>query len=176
MLLSELQQLTDSRELVSIERDCHDEELTGLISYLSDSLVTMQLFANEGDYEGFAAFEFDQISEVFWGNREHKAIRHLIDSKQAPKEVKLESSDFASAIAELNQNYSSLCLHSSNDEDRYDIAHIEASDEHWCKILTFSTMKSLSRTYKMIKTELITRVVVDSPYQNSIVELHSREY
>ncbi len=173
MLLTELQSLVESCELISIERDCHDEELTGFIRYLSDSLVTMQLFDNEGNYEGFAAFEFSQISEVFWGNREHKAIRHLIDSKPAPKEVRLESTDFASAIQELNQQFPSLCLHSSNDEDRYEIAHIEASDEDWCKILAFSTMKSLSRTFKLIKRDVITRVVVDSPYQNAIVDLHS---
>lgn len=176
MLLPELRKLADSNELISIKRDCHDEELTGLISYLSDSLVTMQLFANEGEYEGFAAFEFSQIEEVFWGDREHKAIRHLIDSKQASKPIELESTDFASAMAELNQQHSSLCLHSSNDEDSYDIAHIEAFDENWCKILTFSTMKTLSRAHKMIKTELVTRVVVDSPYQHSIVELHSSDY
>ena len=173
MLLSELTLLADSRELVSIERDCHDEELTGFVCYLSDSLVTMQLFANDGNYQGFAAFEFDQISEVFWGNREHKAIRHLIDGRESPKQPQLESTDFASAIIELNQHYPSVCLHSSSDEDLYDIAHIEAIDERWCKLLTFSTMKSLSRTYKIIRTELITRIVVDSPYQNSIVELHS---
>lgn len=175
MLLSELQKLAEEGELVSIERDCHDEELTGLISDLSDSLVAMQLFANEGEYQGFAVFEFDQISEVFWGNREHKAIRHLVDARQIPKRIEFKSTDFVSVMAELNQNHTSLCLHLANDEDRYDIAHIESFDENWSKILTYSPMRSLSRTYKMIRTDLITRIVVDSPYQKSIVELHARD-
>lgn len=175
MLLQELEKLAAANELISIERNCHDEELTGLLCHVSDSLITMHLFANAGDYEGFAAFEFDQIEELFWGNREHKAIRMLVDARPAPENVNLDSIDFANAIDELNRSHPSLCLHSSNSEDRYDIAHIEERDDNWCKILTFSTMKSLSRTYKMIKTDLITRVLVNSPYQIDIVYLHDSE-
>lgn len=175
MLLQELEKLAAANELVSIERNCHDEELTGLLRHVSDSLITMHLFANAGDYEGFAAFEFDQIEEMFWGNREHRAIRLLIDARPTPKDLDLESTDFTSVIDEFNNSYPSLCLHSSNNEDRYDIAHIEERDDDWCKILTFSTMKSLSRTYKMIETDRITRVVVNSPYQNGIVDLHGSD-
>ncbi|MEM8671692.1 MAG: hypothetical protein AAGG48_29510 [Planctomycetota bacterium] len=175
MLLQELEKLAAANELVSIERNCHDEELTGLLCHVSDSLITMHLFASAGDYEGFAVFEFDQVEEMFWGNREHRAIRLLVDARGAPQNVNLESTDFASAIDELNRSYASLCLHSSNDEDHYEIAHIEERDDNWCKIQTFSPMKSLSRTYKMIKTDLITRVVVNSPYQIDIVNLHDSE-
>ena len=84
----------------------------------------------------------------------------------------LNSGNLFDAIRELNKTHPSVCLHSSNDEDRYDIGKIEKCDENWCKLLTFSTMKTLSRTLKLIRTDLITRVVVDSPYQNSIVSLH----
>lgn len=173
MLLAELQNLAKTRELVSIARDCHDEEVTGFVEFVSEDLVTMQLFDNAGLYVGFAVFEFDQICEVFWGNREHRALRQLIDSREPPPAVELEADDFLSAVFELNDRFPSVCLHPADDEDHYEIANIEACDEDWCRILTFSPMKTLSRTSKLIRTESITRVVVQSAYQDSIVALHS---
>ena len=173
MLLDELKQLAQNNELVSITRNCHDEELTGLLRTVSDSIVTISLFGNEGGYEGFAVFEFNQIEELYWGNREHKAIRNLVDSHVIPDFPSLNSDNFLDALKELNKTYQSVCLHSSNDEDRYEIGKIERLNKNWCKLLTFSTMKTLSRMQKIIRTDLITRVVVDSPYQNSIVSLHS---
>lgn len=175
MLLEELQQLSEEQELVSIARDCHDEEITGFVESVSPSLVSMQLFDNAGLYLGFAVFEFDQICEVFWGNREHAALRHLIDGRESPPPVALESDEFLPAVFELCDRFDSVCLHPADDEDHYEIATIEACDEDWCKILTFSPMKTLSRTTKLIRTESIARVVVQSPYQESIVALHAMD-
>ncbi|MBX2853222.1 MAG: hypothetical protein KTR15_15920, partial [Phycisphaeraceae bacterium] len=174
MLLEELYKLADAGELISVERDCHDVELTGLLSHVSDSLIAMHLFTNEGDFDGIAIFKFDQIEEVYWGNREHKAIQLLIDQSVELPHIEVAHDDFFSAIVELNAKYPSICVHSAHAESRYDIAHIEDYDHDWCKILTFSPMKSLSRTYKLIQSQSISRIVVESPYQNGIVRLHSQ--
>ena len=175
MLLTELENLSASSELISIDRNCHDEELTGIVCFVSDTVISMQLFSDGGFYRGFAVFEFDQVAEVYWGNREHRAIRHLIDQNSRPEPIVLSSTSFLESMLELNEKYSSVSIHSSNDEDRFDIAKIVSSDENWCKIQTFSAKRTLSPMTKIIKTELITRIVVESPYQNQIVELHSSE-
>lgn len=173
LLFSELKQLAEARELISIERDCHDEELTGFIGTLTENMVSMQLFNNDGEFDGFTFFQFSQITQVFWGNREHQAILHLTKQKSAPEMPILVSSDLSDAILELNQRYSSLCFHEAHDEDRFNVAVIEEHDEDWYKIQTFSIRKSLSRLNKIINANTISRVVVDSPYQNRIVELHT---
>ncbi len=173
MLVPELKKLKLQSQLVSIERDCHDEELTGYICDIDDQITSMHLFDNDGVYEGFTVFETEQITEVYWGNREHLAIAHLA-SQNAPKTTpKLESKDFQEIITEFNSKHESLCFHAGGNEDAYDIASITEFDDTWFKLKTFSIKKSLSPLHKLILRESITRIVVNSPYQNKIVELHS---
>jgi hypothetical protein len=173
MLATELKKLTLQSEIISIERDCHDEELTGILCDTNFHVTTMHLYTNEGEYDGFTVFETNQITEVFWGNREHKAIAHLVKKNAAVKAPKLVAKEFPDIMIELGTKYSSLCFHPVNFEDKFDIGVIKKHDKEWLKIRTFGVKKSLSRLYKLLLKESISRIVVDSPYQNQIVELHA---
>ena len=175
MLVEELQKLSQNDVLVSIDRDCHDEELTGFICQVSESVITMQLFTNNGDYDGFTLFETNQIESVWWGNREHHAIQHLVELKQLPDRILFENLNFFDAILELNDQKPSLEIYCSNDEDRFDIGKIEAMYEDWCKITTFSKKATLSPMKRIFRIDSISRVSVDSPYQKSIVALHQTD-
>lgn len=174
MLVEELNIHANNKELISVERDCHDEELTGYILKADDNLVLMTLVDCDGIFEGFSVFKTDQITEVFWGNREHQALSILSSSVPSLPPPSFESSELEDIIIEASQEFSSVCLHSSHDEDNFDIAEIEAHDEEWLKIYTFGVKRTLSRMKKLMKIDAISRVVVDSPYQNGIVELHSK--
>ncbi|MBU6954585.1 hypothetical protein [Hahella sp. HN01] len=171
MLIKELNALKENQELVSIERNCHDEELTGFIHTATEDVIIMSLFSNDGDYEGIAIFETDQISEVYWGNREHKAIASLIDTSQEINFPKVKGKIFPDILIELNNAYGSLCLYQHHSEARFDVGQIIDHDD-WLKVHALGNKKSLSPLYKLIQKDDISRVDIDSPYQKKIVNLH----
>jgi hypothetical protein len=43
----------------------------------------MSLYDSTGGFDGFTIFETDQINEVCWGNREHKAIELLVNNSSS---------------------------------------------------------------------------------------------
>ncbi len=173
LLIPELKKLQLQSEVISLERNCHDEELTGIICRIDDNITTMHLYTDDVDYGGFTAFETDQITEIYWGNREHQAISHLISEGKAVKKPKLESKRFQDIIIELGTKNKSVCFHMGSCEGKFDIGQIVKYDHEWLKIYTFGIKKSLSRMYKLILRESVSRIVIDSPYQNKIVGLHA---
>ena len=175
MIISELKKLKLQGELVSIERNCHDEELTGLISLVNEEIIAMNIYTDDGDFEGFTVFETGQITEVFWGNREHKAISNLVSKSKIELPVELESEDFQGTISELSKKFGNLCIHEGGNEDKYEIAEIDSMDDEWLKIHTYGIKRSLSRMYKILLRDSVSRIVVNSPYQNKIVGLHTED-
>ena len=173
MLVSELRELKRQSKLVSVERNCHDEELTGVICHIDDSVIAMHLYDDNGEYEGFTVFETEQVTEVYWGNREHRAIHYLASYNLPVETPTFKNETFQDIILELNSSCTSVCLHTSDSENEFDIVKILKSDEDWFKVQSFAIKKSLSPLVKLIARENITRVVVNSPYQTKIVELHS---
>ncbi|MDG9669200.1 hypothetical protein ONV78_15770 [Hahella sp. CR1] len=172
MLIKELNALKENQELVSIERNCHDEELTGFIHTATEGVIIMSLFSNDGDYEGIAIFETEQISEVYWGNREHKAITSLIDASQEINFPVVEGKIFPDILIELNSAYESLCLYQSHSEGQFNVGKILDHDKDWLKLHAFAGKKTLSPLNKLIPMDDISRIVIDSPYQKKIVNLH----
>jgi hypothetical protein len=173
MLVPELKKLKLQSELISIERDCHDEELTGIICDINENITSMHLYTDDGAYDGFTVFKTEQIIEVFWGNREHQAISHLISQAEFVTTPKFESKEFQDIIIELGTKFESICFHVEDNEEKYDIGKIVKYDDDWMKIHTYAITKSLSRMYKLILREPISRIVINSPYQNKIVGLHA---
>ena len=173
MLLKELKKLKLQSEVISIERSCHDEELTGRLCDINERIISMCLFTNEGNFDGYTVFPIDQVIEVYWGNREHQAISQLMSKSSSPPHFEITKKDFHEIILELNYHHSSLSFHEANNEDSFDMGVIEDHDDDWIKIHTFSNKKTLSRMHKLIMWADISRVVVNSPYQNKIVDLHS---
>ncbi len=173
MLIPELKKIKLQSELISIERDCHDEELTGIICDIDDKITSMHLYSDDGDYGGFTVFETDQITNVVWGNREHQAISHLIAQNESVTTPKFESKVFQDIIIELGTKFESVCFYEENSEEKYDIGKIVKYDDDWLKIHTYATKKSLSRMYKLLLRETISRIVINLPYQNKIVDLHT---
>lgn len=172
MLLNELRKLKKNQTFLSVERDCGEDELTGYVLVVNKQFVVMSLYDSTGGFDGFTMFETDQIDEVYWGNREHKAIELLVNSSSSKPLPKFEASKFVDAMSEVNSAFSSLCLYSHHSENHFDIAHITAADTKWLKLHTFGKKGNLSRLTKMIRVDAISRVDFDSPYQNGIVHLH----
>ena len=175
MLIKELTQLQLQKKLISLDRDCHDEELTGIIVAVNDSFVLLQEYTEDGLFDGFTIFETSQIDEVYWGNREHESIAALINKDITVTAPKLKSETFLDAVIELSQIYSNICIFKYNDEDTFAIATINSSDEDWLHISTFGPKRSLSRMLKIMRLDSISRISVDSPYQNNIERLHQSD-
>ncbi len=172
MLIKELKKLKLQSEVISIERSCHAEELTGRLCDINEHIISMFLLTDEGNFDGFTVFPIDQVIEVYWGNREHQAIAQLMSNTAIPVNTEIKANQFRSIILELNKSHNSICFHESNNEDSFDMGAIEDYDDTWMKLHTFSNKKTLSRMHKLILWEDISRVVVNSPYQNKIVTLH----
>ena len=128
---------------------------------------------NDGDYDGFTIYETDQITKVVWGDREHQAISHLISRTESVTTPKFESKIFQDIIIELGTKSESVCFYEENSEEKYDIGKIVKYDDDWLKIHTYAIKNSLSRMYKLLLRETISRIAIDSPYQNKIVDLHT---
>ncbi len=175
MLIKELAQLQLQKKLISVDRDCHDEELTGIIISANDSFVLFQEITEDGVFDGFTIFETTQIDEVYWGNREHESIAALIDKDISVVIPKLDSETFSDAVIELSKLYSNICIFKYHDEDTFSIATINSYDDDWLNISTFGPKRSLSRMEKIMKSDSISRVSVDSPYQKNIEKLHQSD-
>lgn len=172
MLVQEIKKLQLKRELVSIRRNCADEDQTGIFEFVNDEVGVFSLYCDEGEFDGFTVFYIEQIYELMWGNMEHKSIASLIKNNGAKPKLLLESTTFESLFKEATEKYSSLCLYHDDEEGSFDIAKVEGVSDGWAKILTYGPKRSLSQLYKLIETENIMRFTVDSPYQNNIVHLH----
>jgi len=173
MLLRELHKLQLQQKLISIDRGCHNEELTGFLVKATESYVLLQLFTDDGDYDGLSLFEIDQIEEVFWGNREHEAIAALIDKSKPANLPKLETESFTEAMRELIDKFSSVMVFTHHDEDNFSIAQVTEQDDEWLKLYTFGPKRSLSRLNQLVRKDNVSRLSVDSPYQRNIEALHN---
>lgn len=172
MLLNELRKLKKDQTFLSIERACGEDELTGYVLLVNKHFVVMSLYDSTGGFDGFTMFETDQIDEVLWGNREHKAIELLVNSSSSKPLPKFEAREFIEAILEINKLFSSLCIYSHHDEDQFSVAHVLDSNTKWLKLHCFGKKATLSCLTKLIRVDGVSRVDFDSPYQNGIVHLH----
>lgn len=86
---------------MSIDRDCHDEELTGFVLEANKKFVVMSLYTNDDEFDG-------------WGNREHDAIKALIGNGDTIAMNKLKSTVLNNAILEINTDFSSLNIYTFN--------------------------------------------------------------
>ena len=78
-------------------------------------------------------------------------------------------------IIELNKKFSSVSIYQFHNEDKFSMAKIEEVSDDWLKLLTFGPKRSLSKMFKLIKLDAVSRVDVNSPYQNNIVKLHDSD-
>ena len=173
MIVAELQKLKEDKTLISIERSgVSDDELTGFVLHTDDNLVIMRMYSDDGDYEGMTVFPTSQITEVFWGNRTHLAIHHLIEDLKSWDELTIDSVGLGDVVEELCSRYEAVGLMENGDEDRFDVAKYVGQDEEWLKLECYGTKKTLSKLTKLVKLDSISRVEFDTPYIRKIMKLH----
>jgi len=171
MLVTKLNNLKSLNELISIRRNCGDEDHTGVIEFANDEIIIMCRYTDDGEYDGYSMFYTEQAYEVLWGNREHKAISNLIKKYGNKVPFKAKGNTFEEVFSSIQDTYSNICIYTS-DESSFDIGVIEESSEDWLEVKNYGPKKTLSNLNKLIKVDDIGRIDVDSPYQNRIVELH----
>ena len=92
MLIEELSNLSETRELVTFELDDSDStELTGYILSVNLEVVLLYLVTDDGGGAGYTLFEHSLISEIYWGNREHKIIQKLSHDRTNIPPIELKS-------------------------------------------------------------------------------------
>lgn len=172
LIIKELKELLLKGEAVSISRNSWDQELTGHLCKVTDHVIAMHLYTDEGRYDGFSVFPVTQITEIFWGNREHQAINHLIAKNGHVKTPSFESTQFEDIVLELDHKHSSTAFYYGGDEDQFELGKIITHDETWLKVKTFAIKRTLSPKFIIFQRDEITRIDVNSPYQDNLVELH----
>jgi hypothetical protein len=175
MIIPELKKLKLQEELVSISRDCSEDDLTGFVEFVTDEVVALRLYTEEGLFDGFTLFEINQITQVNWGDREHKALALLTQKYGEKRRLSVTGQTLPEIAIELSNSKSSVYLYYDFNEDNLDLCKIISSDEEWLKLDTFGTSDTLSRSIKLIQASSVLRITVDSPYQNKMVELHQSE-
>jgi len=172
MIIPELKKLKLQEELVSIKRDCSDDNLTGFVEFVTDEVLALRLYTEDGLFDGFTVFEISQITEVIWGDREHKAMALLTQKYGEKRRLTVTGQSLIEIAVELSNIKSSIYLYQDYNEDNLDLCKILSSDEEWLKLETFGTIDTLSKSTKLIHTSSVCRVTIDSPYQDKIIELH----
>jgi hypothetical protein len=175
MIIPELKKLKLQEELVSIKRDCSEDDLIGIVEFVTDEVLALRLYTEDGLFDGFTLFEIDQITEVLWGDREHKAIALLTQKYGEKRRLTVIGQSLVEIAIELSRIKNSIYLYHNYNEDNLDLCKIISSDEEWLKLDTFGTIDTLSKSTKLIQASAVFRVTVDSPYQDKIVELHQSE-
>jgi hypothetical protein len=175
MIIPELKKLKLQEELISINRDCGEDDLTGIVEFVTDDVIALRLYTEDGLFDGFTLFEISQITEVIWGDREHKAIALLTQKYGEKRRLTVTSTTLLEIAIELSSVKSSIYLFHSFNEDNLDLCKIISSDDEWLKLDIFGTSDTLSKSKKLIQTSSILRVTVDSPYQDKMVELHKSD-
>ncbi len=172
MFLSELKQLKLRSQPVRLQRDCHDDDLEGVLSVVTDDFIGMHLYTVDGAYDGFCLFKLEQVTEITWDKPAHRNLAILINNQPPVNTPKLKSKTFLAALQELNDSHDCLCLHNYDNEDFFDVAHILDADEYWFKLAAYGNTETAGPAQKMVRIDDISRVVVNSPYQNNVMALH----
>jgi hypothetical protein len=172
MIIAELKKLKLQEEMISIKRDSSDDDLTGIVEFVTDEVMALRLYTDEGLFDGFTLFEISQITEVLWGDREHKAIALLTQKYGEKRRLTVTGQTLVEIAVELSKIKSSIYLYHSYNEDNLDLGKIISNDDEWLKLDTFGTIDTLSKSTKLIQVSSVVRVTVDSPYQDKLVELH----
>lgn len=173
MIKSELKKLQLAKTIVSIERNCHDEELTGFIASVNDQLIAVTEVSDEGEYIGVSVFCLSQVTELYWGNRVHQAIELLAREEKIPT-FSLASKSLKNAATELQQKFGYVSVYKHHEEGSYSIGEIVASDNEWFKLHTYGLKVSLSRKHHMYQWEDISRVSANSSYEEKTIMLHKK--
>ena len=176
MLEQELEMLKSTAEVVFLYL-CGDEEpLTGIIHTANNRVTAMILFNDNGEYEGWTVFETENVTQLVWGNREHRALSQLIDtSLQRVLPLKGKMS-FTQNMVELGSRLECIALYIQGENgDSYEIVKVTGFDVRWLKIHTFGSKETLSKGWKLIPRDDVIRIEVDTPYMNRMLLLHREE-
>jgi hypothetical protein len=176
MIIAELKKLKLQEEMVSIKRDSSEDDLTGIVEFVTDEVVALRLYTEDGLFDGFTLFEISQITEVIWGDREHKSIALLTQKYGEKRRLSVTGQTLSELAIELSNSKGSIYLYHDFNEDNLDLCKIISSDEEWLKLDVFGSSDTLSKSTKLIQTSSILRITVDSPYQDKIVELHKSKF
>ncbi len=171
ILVKELKELQLKSEVAGIARDCSDNIHYGYICKVGNDYAAMHLYMSDGTYGGISVFKLEQITEVLWGNRNAKARAHINLKTSQPETPSFKANGFNDLILEFNEKYSSLEIYSDNDED-FHVGKVISHDDDWIKITTIGEKSSLSQGYALLERDSILRIMVNSPYQTGIMELH----
>ncbi|MCL6269573.1 hypothetical protein M3P05_06415 [Sansalvadorimonas sp. 2012CJ34-2] len=172
MLLNELTALKKASELVTIVLDSCTDQLTGIIHTTNNRVTALVLYCEEGEYQGWTFFETDQINEIYWGDREHRAIASLIDNNlQRVLPIK-NNATFSSCVVELGRRLECVGLYTFREEEGFDLVKIVDFSSEWLKVMAYGTKSTLSSGWKIIPREEVCRIEIDSPYINKTAQLH----
>ena len=164
------------KTVITVGRDevC-DEQVTGVLADVNEDFVLMKMVSDAGEFDGFTVFPIGQITEVIWGNREHRCIAELLKKKTTISSPPITLDSIEGILAQLREEYDAVALMADGDETEFDVAQIITVDEDWVKIHCYGTTKTLSRIHKIVSIDSFSRIEFDTPYINKLLYLHRQQ-
>ncbi|WP_281649241.1 hypothetical protein [Parendozoicomonas sp. Alg238-R29] len=174
MLVKELESLKAAGELITLHLEGDEEALTGIVHTVNNRVTAMILFSDNGDYEGWTLLDTSSVTDLFWGNREHRAIARLIDTSFERVLPMKSRMSFDHSVVELGCRLECIGMFTCADEgdEHFTMGRVLEYDGHWLKVQTLGAKDTLSLGWKMIPRENVVRIEVDSPYMNRLLMLH----
>ena len=178
VLAKSLESLMNDQCVVDLYRDhLSSESLTGVISGLSEEFVHLSLISDSGLSNGLAVCFVNDLTRVRWQGNERNSI--LLLSKAfgsvlvAPK-LKLDS--IGSVLRSVADAYGYVnVLTERMDSEVSFIGKVVQLDDEALLLDSFGTFSSRDRSSLLVRTNEITRVDADAPYERSVAYLSEQK-
>lgn len=163
-----------SKKILDIFRDhLEAETIRGRILSISDALLQVEKFSDEGEYDGVSFIRMRDITRVRSGGREREFIERIaLKSNRRPSIIVLPDQNLWEAAVAIQKEagYVVLLVEDIDPEICF-IGEITAHDEEFVLLKEFGTLKTQDRRELIVERHAITRVDFDGGYETTIASI-----
>ncbi len=147
--------------------DGSEESFYGFITGYSDSLIQIDLFDEEGRFDGVLILQIDDVSRIRWGSREIELTQKLVGERLETSKIDLQSLRTAAHDLSSHFGYIAVTL-GAHDSELMLIGEIENEDDHFLLLHEYGTRARDDRSHCIVRWSDITRIQAGGTYEKNL--------
>jgi hypothetical protein len=175
LLQKHLHEAKESRRLVDIWRDRHDDDAEFCrIEQLSEDFVLATLINDHGEYDGIAIFDITHITRLRWDGIERAARTQLAAPKDPlPTAPVLDLTSWYGVLESVQEHYGHVTIHTQDmTRGTCYIGEMVEQDDEYILLHEYGSMHRLDRSYLVLEGIEVTLVEADGKYERDLMFLH----
>jgi len=171
---STLTKLQSEDILVDVFTDHFDESLYGFIRNFNDKYLLLEIYDDNGFYDGIIVFKREDITRIKWDNNGIKSHAQLITRhKQIEDFANIKIDNLEIIIKSISDYYDCLTIMIQDIESDWTIVgQVIDMDDDTIIVNEFGTMSTLDRGMLMISSADVTRIGAGSIYEKNLLKTH----